>query len=194
MNVGEIFMIEYINKFDLSMLEFIHANLQNRFFDEIMPPITALGEYSIFWLVLGFILIISKKYRKVGILTVLTVLLTIIIDGAIIKNIVQRPRPFLQVTTINMLITKPLDYSFPSVHTAAAVAACLILFKTIKKYSIPFIFLAMLIAFSRLYLFVHYPSDVFGGFILGLVSSKIVLYFSEKSKYFSILHESSASS
>lgn len=187
-------MIEYINKFDLSILNFIHDNFQNYFFDKIMPPITSLGEYSLFWLILGFVLIISKKYRKVGILTVLTILLTIIIDGAIIKNIVQRPRPFLQVTTINMLITKPLDYSFPSVHTAAAVAACLVLFKTIKKYSIPFIFLAILIAFSRLYLFVHYPSDVLGGVILGLVSSKIVLYFSGKSKYFSALHESSTPS
>ncbi|WPC43722.1 phosphatase PAP2 family protein [Clostridium sp. JS66] len=186
-------MIEYINKFDLSILEFIHNNLQNCFFDKIMPPITSLGEYSTFWFVLGFVLIISKKYRKAGILTVLAVLFTIIIDGAIIKNIVQRPRPFLQVTTINMIIAKPLDYSFPSVHTAAAVAACLVLFKTIKKYSIPFIFLAILIAFSRLYLFVHYPSDVLAGAILGLISSKIVLYFSKKSKYFSILRENSAS-
>lgn len=187
-------MIEYMIKFDLSILEFIHDNLQNCFFDEIMPLITSLGEYSLFWLILGFVLIISKKYRKAGILTVLTVILTIIIDGAIIKNIVQRPRPFLQLATINMLITKPLDYSFPSVHTAAAVAACVILFKTIKKYSLPFIFLAILIAFSRLYLFAHYPSDVLGGVILGFVSSKIVLHFAKKSKYFSVLRENSASS
>jgi Membrane-associated phospholipid phosphatase len=187
-------MIEYINKFDLKILEFIHNNLQNSFFNKIMPPITSLGEYSLFWLLLGGVLIINKKYRKIGILTVLTILLTIIMDGAIIKNIVQRPRPFLQETTINMLITKPLDYSFPSVHTAAAVAACVILFKTIKKYSIPFIFLAILIAFSRLYLFVHYPSDVLGGVFLGLISSKIVLHFSGKSEYLSVLHESSASS
>lgn len=182
-------MIKYINEIDLSILEFIHANLQNYFFDKVMPLITSLGEYSVFWFVLGVVLIISKKYRKVGILTVLTVLLTIILDGAIIKNIVQRPRPFLQVTTINMLISRPLDYSFPSVHTAAAVAACVVLFNTMKKYSIPFIFLATLIAFSRLYLFVHYPSDVLGGVILGVISSKIVLYLSTKSKYFTPLSE-----
>jgi undecaprenyl-diphosphatase len=109
-DVGGILMIRAINQLDLNILEFIHNNLQNNIFDKAMPLITLLGNYSCLWIIIGVVLIISNKYRKVGILTILAVILSTTIGGAIIKNIVQRPRPFLEVATINMLIPKPLDY------------------------------------------------------------------------------------
>lgn len=173
-----------ITKLDLNILEFIQNNFHNHILDKIMPLITLLGDSSCFWIIIGVVLIATKKYRKIGILTILTVILCTVLGGGIIKNIVQRPRPFLEVSTVEILISKPVDYSFPSIHTAVAFAVSGVLFKTIKKYGVVFIFLAVLIAFSRLYLFVHYPSDVIAGVILGLLCTKIVLYFSKKSNFF----------
>lgn len=165
-----------IQNIDISILQFIHNNLQNPILDKIMPIVTSLGDSGIIWIIISFMLLISKKYRKVGILSILALILTTAIGEVIIKNLIQRPRPFYEVTNIDLLIQKPLTYSFPSGHTGSSFAVAGVIGKLIKKYKIPVITLACIMAFSRLYLFVHYPTDILGGIVLGLICSYIVTY------------------
>jgi undecaprenyl-diphosphatase len=165
-----------IQKIDIAILQFINNNLQNPILDKLMPIITSLGDSGMIWIIISFILILSKKYRKVGILSILALTLSTIIGEGILKNIIQRPRPFYELTNIQLLIEKPLSYSFPSGHTGSSFAVAGVIGTLIKKYKIPVITLAVLMAFSRIYLFVHYPTDIVGGIILGLSCSYIVTY------------------
>jgi undecaprenyl-diphosphatase len=126
---------------------------------------------------------ITPKYRKVGILTICALILSSILGEGLIKHLVKRPRPFIADPAVQLLIAKPLSYSFPSGHTTSAFAAAGIIVKMVKRYRAYVITLALLIAFSRMYLFVHYPTDIVGGIILGLVCSKIVIYFSKPSNH-----------
>lgn len=98
----------------------------------------------------------------------------------IIKSWVQRPRPFADIPVYKLLISKPLTYSFPSGHTASSFAATGILWRDFRKYRGYILVGASLIAFSRLYLYVHYPSDIIGGIALGLFCSWIVRMLGKK--------------
>ncbi|MDD3063847.1 MAG: phosphatase PAP2 family protein, partial [Massilibacteroides sp.] len=98
-----------------------------------------------------------------------------IIDNIILKNLVARTRPYEVVQGLQLLIGKQNDFSFPSGHTGSSFASAVILYKELpKKYGIPLIGLATLIGFSRLYLAVHYPSDVLGGAIIGTLIAILV--------------------
>ena len=110
-------------------------------------------------------------------------ILSTILGEGILKHVVQRVRPSEDIPAVNLLIAKPLSYSFPSGHTASSFAVAGVLAKYFKDYAIEFLGLASLIAFSRLYLYVHYPTDVLAGIILGLICSRIIIYmFSRVSK------------
>lgn len=128
------------------------------------------------------ILISIKKYRKEGIVLLSALVLATILGEGFLKHLIKRPRPFLEVQSIKLLISKPSSYSFPSGHTTSSFAAAGVLGYYFKRYKVYFYTLAILISFSRLYLFVHYPSDVIAGTILGLFSSAVVLKFSNKRK------------
>ena len=171
-----------IQKIDIAILEFINNNVQNPILDKIMPSITSLGDSGMIWIIISLILMISKKYRKVGVLSLLALTLSTIIGEGILKNIVQRPRPFYELTNIQLLIEKPPSYSFPSGHTGSSFAVAGVIGILIKKYKIPVMILAGLMAFSRMYLFVHYPTDILGGIVLGLSCSYIVTYKVVKNK------------
>ena len=150
--------------------------------DSIMPYITKLGDAGIFWIALALILLIPKKTRRTGAAMGVAMVLGLIIGNGIIKNVVARPRPFDISNTVlprkSLLISPPTDYSFPSGHTLASFEAATALYKDHTLYGFAAFVLAILIAFSRIYLQVHYPSDVIGGailgFLLGLLGSTIV--------------------
>lgn len=163
----------YMNTLDRNILDFIQKNIRNPFLDSTMPFITALGDVGIFWIILCVILLITKKYRKVGIVCALSLIITTILGDGIIKNIIQRARPFMSDVNLVLLIAKPKTFSFPSGHTASSFAAAAALSAYIKPYGKLFFALAALIAFSRLYLYVHYPSDVIAGIIVGIVGFKL---------------------
>ena len=171
-----------IQKIDIVLLEFINNNLQNPILDKLMPSITYLGDMGMIWIIISIILMITKKYRKVGNLSNLALTLSTIIGEVVLKNIVLRPRPFYELTNISLLIEKPLSYSFPSGHTGSSFAVAGVIGTLIKNYKIPVFILAILMAFSRLYLYVHYPTDIVGGIILGLTCSYIVTYKFVKNK------------
>jgi undecaprenyl-diphosphatase len=158
-----------LNSMDYNLLMQIHNLTQNSFLDSVMPYISAVGDLGAIWIVFSLILLANKKYRTVGIMCLAALLLTTTIGEGVLKNLLQRPRPFVQYPSIQILIPKPPSFSFPSGHTASSFAAAWILSRNLKKAALPAYILAVAIAFSRLYLMVHYPSDILGGVLLGTV-------------------------
>ena len=161
----------------LDFLQTIHTPL----LDKILAFITSLGNAGIIWIVLAVVLLILPKTRKTGIIVAAALLMDLVLCNLILKNLVARVRPYDVNTAIAILIKKPLDFSFPSGHTAASFAVMTALFLAkMKKAWIAALILAVLIAFSRLYFYVHYPTDVLGGAVVGILSGIIGYAIVEK--------------
>lgn len=173
-------MMSLLQRLDNSILVFIKNNMHSFIMDKIMVIITSLGNGGFIWLLIAALLIINKKYRNVGIIAIGALILATVLGEGILKHLVQRVRPSADIPEVNLLIAKPLSYSFPSGHTTSSFAVAGVLAKYLKKYSLGFLGLASLIAFSRLYLYVHYPTDVLAGIVIGLMCSKIVFIIIEK--------------
>lgn len=156
-------------KFDFYILDFIQDHLSNSFFDFLMPALTSLGNNGTIWIILAIILLIIPKTRKTGAVMAVSLIIEALICNIILKPLVARERPFAN-KDIELLIPKPKDYSFPSGHTGASFASVGALFFSGSEIWIPSFILALLIAFSRLYLYVHYPTDVLAGILLGILS------------------------
>lgn len=171
-------MLELIYKFDICIIDFFHKYFQIPLLNEPMAYITRISDYGLIWMILICILIVSKKYRRIGFIVAFSFLLARI-EVHVIKELVKRPRPFLELTYLKPYIAKPTSYSFPSGHAISSFATIGVLVNMIKNRYIRFILVltAFLVSFSRLYLMVHYPSDLLGGIILGLISSKIAICF-----------------
>lgn len=135
--------------------------------DEIMVFITSLGNAGWFWILLGAALLLTPKTRKTGLAVLISLAAGFIIGNMFLKNIIARPRPCWLDTAVPLLIENPQDYSFPSGHSLASFEAAVSIFLFHKKWGLAAIVLAALIAFSRLYLFVHFPADVLAGILLG---------------------------
>lgn len=149
----------------LDWLQGMHTPL----LDRVMCTVTSLGNAGMIWIVVAVVLLIIPKTRRVGIAVMAALILDVILCNGILKHLVARVRPCDVNTTVQLLIPRPDDYSFPSGHTAASFAATAALFFAGKnKFWIPALVLSVLIAFSRLYLYVHYPTDVLGGMLVGV--------------------------
>ncbi|ATD55700.1 phosphatase PAP2 family protein [Clostridium chauvoei] len=166
-------MLQLIQNLDVNILTLIRENLTNPFLDKIMKTISSLGSGGLIWIVIAVILLCIKKYRKVGITLILALIIMTILGEGIIKHLVQRPRPFLVVPDIELIVKAPMSYSFPSGHTGSSFAAAFVLSSYFKDKKYLFLGIATLMGFSRLYLFVHYPSDVIAGVIVGFISYKV---------------------
>lgn len=159
--------------FDLPILDWIAAKMHCGFLDAVMPIITLLGDGGVFWIAVAVVLLCIPKYRKVGLRMGAALLLGLLVCNLTLKPLIARPRPYdYQLThfgnTIQLLISAQHDYSFPSGHTIASFEAATVLLLHSRKAGIPAVILAALIAFSRLYLYVHYPSDVLTSLVLGI--------------------------
>lgn len=160
--------------FDLPMLDWIQETLGCRLLDVTMPLITILGDAGIFWIACSVILMLIPGQRKAGFSMGVALAIGLVVCNLILKPMVERIRPYdyqLQYfgREIALLIEAQHDFSFPSGHTIASFEACVALTLHNKKLGIPACILAVLIAFSRLYLYVHYPTDVFASIILGFI-------------------------
>lgn len=170
-------MFNFFNIFDNSVLNFIQSYCRTGFLDYVMKFASSLGNGGAVWIIIALGLAVSKKYRKSGLMILGALLLSAVSGDIIIKNLVRRPRPCTYIPAYRMIVLKPDSYSFPSGHTAASFAAAGIFLMEIKRYRLPVVLLACLIAFSRMYLYVHYPTDVLGGIVLGLLCSYVIIKF-----------------
>ncbi len=163
--------------FDWAILDFVQG-LRTPFGDWLMPWFGALGEFGFIWIVLTLILLIIPKTRRVGIVLALALLIDVLTVDVFIKHLVARPRPFILNPSVELIVDPPSSYSFPSGHSAVSFAAASALFFARSKLWIPAGILAACIAFSRIYVYVHYPTDVLAGIALGIligyVANKIV--------------------
>ena len=158
--------------FDLPILDWIAANLWCPFLDTVMPIITVFGDGGIFWIAISVLLFLTKKHRKTGLGMAFALIMGLLVCNIILKPGVARIRPYdFQMKyfskEIALIAGGMHDFSFPSGHTIASFEACTALMLGSKKFGIPATILAVLIAFSRLYLYLHYPTDVIASVILG---------------------------
>lgn len=147
-----------------------------------MVGITTLGDAGILWIIIAIILLFMKKTRKCGGLMLISIALGAVIGNVILKNVIARSRPCWIDPNIPLLIPNPHDFSFPSGHTLASFEAAIMIFLHNKKWGSLSLVLAALIAFSRMYLFVHFPTDILGGIVLAIIISLSVYYGYDKIK------------
>ena len=159
--------------FALPILDWIQETMQCTFLDKTMPIVTLFGDGGVFWIGISVLLLFYAKYRKTGFYMCIALVLGLVVCNITLKPLVARIRPYdfqLQEfgREITLLISAQHDFSFPSGHTIASFEACTVLLLHDKRMGIPATVLAILIAFSRLYLYVHYPTDVLVSLVLGI--------------------------
>ncbi len=176
---------------DWFILDWIHHTLSSGAMDFFMTRITLLGDAGAIWILAAVVLICTKKYRKQGIILFAGLAVGVLVGSVILKPLIARPRPCWLDSSIKLLIPTPSDYSFPSGHTLISVIAAVILTTTNPKFGWFAIPLAALISFSRLYLYVHFPSDILGGLVIGVLIGVAVMKLGRKLfDYLEMTHES----
>lgn len=165
---------------DFAVLDYIHEHLSCGFLDLIMPKITFLGNAGLIWIIASGAMLISRKYRRNGAELAVSLVGCVVIGNLLLKNLIARSRPCWINETVDMLIAVPNDYSFPSGHTMSSFAAAAVIMHKDKKQGIAAYILASLIAFSRLYLYVHFPTDVVAGAVIGIFIGNAVCRISDK--------------
>ncbi len=156
-------------EFEFKILDFIHEYMSSPVMDKIMCFFTFLGNAGWIWIALACVCLCSKKYRYTGIMLSVGLLMSLVVANLILKPAFARLRPFQIKEGIELIIAAPNDFSFPSGHTMASAICATIIFLQHKKMGIYAIVLATIISFSRLYLYMHFPTDVFFGAILGML-------------------------
>lgn len=166
--------MKILNNIDKNILIFIQKHLRTPFLTNIMQFISSLFNFGFLSILTCIILLCNKKTKKIGIIATYSLILSSLITNILLKPTIKRIRPYDLINEIIPLTKKLLDFSFPSGHTSAAFAVSSILFfNCSKKIGIPAMILATLVGFSRLYLGVHYPTDVLFGIIIGFSSGII---------------------
>ena len=152
---------------ELAVLNWIQAHLRCGFLDAVLPLITRTADHGELWIILALVLLLIRKQRKYGAAVACGLVLDLVSCNLLLKPLVGRIRPFAVNTAVELLVKAPLDASFPSGHTAASFAAVFALKAAGSPLWKPALAVAVVIAFSRLYLYVHWPSDVLAGALLG---------------------------
>ena len=154
-------------RIDWAILEWIEDTFVCAFLDKVMPAITHLGDHGMIWIAIALILLCHDRTRETGKRMLLGMLCGFLIGNVVLKNLIRRARPCWFYPERELLIPSPKDFSFPSGHTLSSFIAAFTLFRRDRKAGTAALILASCIAFSRLYLYVHFPSDIIGGVLLG---------------------------
>ena len=160
-------MIDTITALDFNIVLWVQQHVRSPFLSAFFIPFTTIGNAGILFILIGVLLLFFKRTRQSGILLLISLTISFILNDIVVKNIVQRPRPFNAFSQIVPLVPPPGKYSFPSGHTAAAFSSMVTFFFTQRKYAICGLVIALLMGISRIYVGVHYPTDVFFGALLG---------------------------
>lgn len=166
-------MCDFVKRIDKKIINKV-AKIQRPVFNKFLIPLTKIGSMGIVWVLIAVPMLFSESFRNTGFKVILVVLLTGFIGEGIIKHLAKRKRPSKYIEEKDMLIKKPITYSFPSGHTTSSVASAIVISGSCPKLSIAVFVLAFLVSFSRLYFRVHYLSDIIAGAVLGLIFAYIV--------------------
>ncbi|MEE0858569.1 MAG: phosphatase PAP2 family protein [Acutalibacteraceae bacterium] len=166
--------------FDFPILYFIQDNIVSPILNGIMVFVSAIGEGGAIWVLTSLFMIFFRKTRTCGILMLCAMAFCYVTGDLLAKNLFCRIRPCYQDMSVEMLVNRPNSYSFPSGHSSSSFAAASTAFYFNKKIGIPALFLAGLVAFSRLYLFVHFPSDVITGILWGIFGAILTIFIYKK--------------
>lgn len=164
---------------ELAFLNFLYAH-HMPFLDWLMKWVSFLGNAGWFWIVLTVILLMLPRYRDTGIKMAAALILCLLVGNVVLKPLIARVRPYDVSTMIELLIERLDDYSFPSGHTYSSFAAACVLVRQSRRLGIPALIVAFLIAFSRLYLYVHYPTDVIAGMLLGAATASFSVWLVDR--------------
>ncbi len=170
-----------MNLFEIGILDWIQT-LRTGFGDFFFPLITKLGDGGIFWIVMTLALLIFPKTRKLGLTCAVALLIDVALVNGLIKNLVARTRPYVVNPNIQLLVPKPSEYSFPSGHAAASFSFVGALAFSKCRWWIPAGVLAVIIGLSRLYLYVHYPTDVLCGALFGILFGFLAVLIVKKAE------------
>ncbi len=142
----------------------------------VLVPLTRLGNYAGLWIACSLVMLCFRRTRRAGVAGLLALLMSQLINDQLLKNLVCRPRPFTQIEGLWTLVEAPTDFSFPSGHSCSAFAAGVTWWRTldIRWLKRLLMTLAVLMALSRLYVGVHYPTDVLCGAAEGLLIALLV--------------------
>lgn len=174
---------DFINSVDFAVLDFIQETMRCQFLDIVMTIFSYMGEAGGIWIISAIIMMCFRKTRATGVMLLCATAIGFVIGEIGLKNIVDRLRPFLQNPEVVPVIKPPSGYSFPSGHSCSSFAAATVIFARNKKIGISALIIASLIAFSRLYNYVHFPSDVIGGIILGVICAVVTIIFFKKTGF-----------
>ena len=158
-----------IQQIDFAVLDWIQANLRCTFLDFMMPVISLYAQYGILFICTGIVMLMIRSRRICGAAVLAGLVSGGIIGNLCLKNLIARSRPCWINTDINMLVAVPRDYSFPSGHTMHSFIVATVLMRYDKRLGIPAFVMAFLVGISRMYLYVHFPTDVLVGGVLGVV-------------------------
>lgn len=153
---------------ELAALDWIQLHLRCALLDTVLPAVSRLCDRGEIWILLAAVLLIFRRTRGVGAAVACGLVLDLFACNLVLKPLIGRARPFAVNTGMELLVRAPGDASFPSGHTASSFAAVWALKKAGSPLWVPGVVLAAVIALSRLYLYVHWPTDILGGAALGM--------------------------
>lgn len=173
-------LIERITQFDFSLLYWIQQNLRCDFLDALCAGISVLFEAGIFWLAVVVVLFCIRRTRAAGVVLLVTLAVFLLVSELGLKNIICRERPCHIDDSIMLAINMPSSYSFPSGHTGSSFAAAGAIYHWNRKFGIAALVIAAVVGLSRMYLFVHFPTDVVAGMIVGLLCASLTTFVAKK--------------
>lgn len=160
--------METLMELDGNILLWIQDNLRNDILTPVMKCLSRIADNGLIWIVIAVLLLLFSGTRKVGFTVGLSLLSNLLVMNLILKNLVARVRPYEAIDGLTRLVPAERSFSFPSGHAGHAFAAAVVLYCMLpKKYGIPALVLAGLISVSRMYVGVHYPTDVLAGAVIG---------------------------
>lgn len=163
-------MLHWLQHWEQRTLLWLQERLRRSWLTVAMKIATFLGNGGILWLTACACLLLRQQTRRAALTALLSLVFSALVCNAFLKNLVERARPFNKIPGLQFLIRKPHDFSFPSGHTSSSFAAATVFLALLPMWAgVTALLIAMTIAFSRMYLGVHYPSDVFCGMLLGVL-------------------------
>lgn len=174
-------MTNAVTALDGSILLFIQEHIRCGFLTPIMKGASFLGDGGIIWILIAVILLIIPKTRRRGLDMALCLALAAAVNNLLFKNLVARPRPFVTFPEIELLVKPLTSYSFPSGHACSSFAAAFALACAFRGKGGGWAYVpAALIALSRIYVGIHYPTDILAGAAIGTLCAWVVYALSQR--------------